>query len=61
MAKPTCENAYRKGGEIVLRCRRQTGQNDFCCYQYHCPESGRYENAAQWTGCSLRKWEAKNK
>lgn len=43
MAKPICEHAYRKVGEIIIRCRKQTGEHDFCCYQYHCPDSGRYE------------------
>lgn len=46
MSKPTCENAYRKRGEISLRCRKQSGGTDFCCYQYYCPDSCRNENAA---------------
>lgn len=61
MAKQACEHSYRKAGEIIIRCRKQTGEHDFCCYQYHCPESGQYENAAPWTGCSLRRRETKNK
>lgn len=61
MAKPICEHAYRKAGEIIIRCRKQTGDHDFCCYQYHCPDSGRYENAAQWRNCSLRKKETGDK
>lgn len=59
MSKPTCENAYRKRGEISLRCRKQSGGTDFCCYQYYCPDSCRNENAAPWRNCGLR--EKKNK
>lgn len=55
MSKPVCEKSYRKRGEITLRCSTQDRTHDFCCYQYYCPDSGRYENAAQWHGCRLRK------
>lgn len=55
MSKPVCENAYRKRGEITLRCRKQKGSTDFCCYQYYCPDSCRYENAAEWRGCRMRQ------
>lgn len=55
MSKPVCENAYRKRGEITLRCRKQRGSTDFCCYQYYCPDSCRYENAAEWRGCRMRQ------
>lgn len=55
MAKQACEHSYRKRGEITLRCGKQSGSTDFCCYQYYCPDSCRYENAAEWKRCRMRK------
>nr|DAM34388.1 MAG TPA: hypothetical protein [Caudoviricetes sp.]DAZ54204.1 MAG TPA: hypothetical protein [Caudoviricetes sp.] len=60
MSKPTCENAYRKRGEVSLRCRAQSGETDFCCYQYYCPDSCRNENASQWRTCGLRAKREEN-
>lgn len=58
MAKQTCEHSYRKRGEITLRCRKQSGNADFCCFQYYCPDSCRYENAAEWKRCRMRQEQA---
>lgn len=58
MAKQTCEHSYRKRREITLRCRKQSGNTDFCCFQYYCPDSCRYENAAEWKRCRMRKEQA---
>nr|DAG00048.1 MAG TPA: Antimicrobial chitin binding protein tachystatin B [Siphoviridae sp. ctBeL15] len=55
MAKQACEHSYRKRGEITLRCRKQSGNTDFCCFQYYCPDSCRYENAAKWKRCRMRQ------
>ena len=54
MGRPMCENAYRQRREISLRCRKQTGATNYCCYQYYCPQTGQYENAEERRSCSLR-------
>ena len=48
-----CEFCYRKGQEISLRCTRQSGGMNFCCYQHYCPEIGKNKLAAPWSGCRL--------
>ena len=55
MGRPMCEFAYRQRREISLRCRKQVGGTNYCCYQYYCPQTGQYENAEERRTCSLRE------
>lgn len=58
MADFACEHCYRRGQEVSLRCKKQGGGMNFCCYQYFCPETGKNKLASLWQKCRLR--ETKN-